>query len=179
MKQVIVQLGNAMDTAGASVELGILFHSRESMWGTQHFIATRKGIAMAESKTFGWFYSTACLPLSYAPSIESDWEVTIPDEIEFMMSSSKTLEHGIKSSSLLSQLSVHYALRLNVYQATVENDKDADAVLQGAFEFMAEKLGRDVAEVRMENVLSRVFESQRISDQLGLVHESAPQLTYL
>ena len=175
MKPVIVQLGNAMDTAGASIEYGFLFHTRDAVFGKTDFIVTNKGIAMAEEKRFGWYYSTACLPMSYSASIESEWEICIPAEVEEMLANAKTLEHGIKSTAILSSMVSRYAVRHIAELALSEDDEwDASNTLRVLHTALVEQHGLEKAIAIMNTVLSKAFTEPRIALQLGYEAKDTP-----
>tara|TARA_Y100001956_G_scaffold62595_1_gene62684 strand:- start:4016 stop:4570 length:555 start_codon:yes stop_codon:yes gene_type:complete len=175
MKPVIVQLGNAMDTSGASIEYGFLFHTREGLFGKTDFIVTSKGIAMAEEMRFGWYYSTACLPLSYAPSIESEWEVNIPVEVDEMLANAKTLEHGIKSTAILSSMVSRYAVRhLAELALTTDDEWEASKTLRVLRSALVDQHGHEKATSILNAVLSKAFAEPRIAAQLGYEPKDAP-----
>lgn len=164
MNKVIVQLGNPSDTSGASIEMGVLFHTREEMFTTVHFIVTKKGIALAEKQPLGWYYSTACLPLSYGHAIESNWEINIPAEIEEMMATAKTLEHGMKSSALLTNTIAQYAF---LYAQRVGSAGDADFL--SISKHLTEKHGEEKANHIIATVTNKASANERIVNQLSIM----------
>lgn len=164
MNKVIVQLGNPSDTSGASIEMGVLFHTREEMFTTVHFIVTNKGIALAEKQPLGWYYSTACLPLSYGFAIESNWEINIPTEIEEMTAAAKTLEHGVKSSAVMTNVIAQYAF---LYAHRVGSAGEA-SILE-ITENLTGKHGEDKAKHIIRTVTSRARANERVVNQLSIM----------
>ena len=167
MNKVIVQLGNSTDTSGASIEMGVLFHTREEMFSTLHFIVTNKGIALAEKQPLGWYYSTACLPLSYGFAIESNWEINIPAEIEEMTAATKTLEHGIKNSAILTNLIAQYNF---LYSQRVGSAGDADFL--AISKHLTEKHGEEKANHIIYTVINKARANERIVNQLSIMAEN-------
>lgn len=82
---VIVQLGNESDTDGATLAKGeIIKISLNILNKPLYYIATPNGIAVAEkcARKNNIFYSTHCMPVSYAQWIERNWNINVEDHLE-------------------------------------------------------------------------------------------------
>lgn len=80
---VIVQLGNVSDTDGSTLAKGeiIKIELVGALNQPLYYIATPKGIALAGkwATKNNHFYSTHCMPLSYAKWILVNWQIEVED----------------------------------------------------------------------------------------------------
>lgn len=101
--EVVVQLGNESDTDGATLAKGKIIKTALSVFNTpMYYIATPKGIAVAEKsrRKLNVFYSTHCMPVSYANWIERNWDVKVEDHIK-TIENTTVLADNVKSSDVM------------------------------------------------------------------------------
>lgn len=100
---VIVQLGNESDTGGATLAKGeIIKITLSTLNHPLYCIATPKGIAFAEKcrGNLNIFYSTHCMPLSYADWISSNWGIQVEEHTD-AIANSEVLKDNIKSADVM------------------------------------------------------------------------------
>ncbi|AQT27974.1 hypothetical protein pVa21_032 [Vibrio phage pVa-21] len=101
--EVIVQLGNESDTDGATLAKGeIIKITLNILDKPLYYIATPKGIAVAEKcrGKLNIFYSTHCMPVSYAEWIERNWNINVEDHLE-TIERGEVLADNVKSSDVM------------------------------------------------------------------------------
>ena len=101
--RVIVQLGNGSDTNGATLAKGVIIKITLGMLNRPlYYIATPKGIAVGEKRgrKNNIFYSTHCMPLSYAVWISNNWGIQVEEHAD-AVTNSEVLKDNVKSSDVI------------------------------------------------------------------------------
>lgn len=100
---VIVQLGNESDSYGATLAKGEIIKITLGMLNRPlYYIATPKGIAIAEKcgRKNNIFYSTHCMPLSYADWISNNWGIQVEEHAD-AVANSEVLKDNVESSDVM------------------------------------------------------------------------------
>lgn len=110
---VIVQLGNESDTGGATLAKGEIIKISLSIHNRPlYYIATPHGISVAEKcpRKNNIFYSTHCMPVSYAQWIERNWNINVEDHLETIKCSEVLIDNV--DSSIVMREAIEEAISL-------------------------------------------------------------------
>ncbi len=98
-QQVIAVMGEIEDTNGASVVAAsiITLDPRFDANHMMYFLATPKGVAIAQLDPSGYYSSTHCMPLDKAIWMHNNWKLDITTDIRNQVKSSITIAQNLRT----------------------------------------------------------------------------------